>query len=394
MRRVGFLVTLVSVILVASLLLGACSSSTPTATTTATQPTATSNIAQTTTSTAPVASTTKPPATTSATATTPVSSKVFELKFSYHTPTRASMVGAYFQPWTAAIEKASGGKIKITHYAEETLVKIQDQYDALVSGLSDIALIETDVTPGRFPKTEYFGLPELFPSAKVAAMVFYDNLLKYSAGDELKEVKILGTTALAGAQYAGARPAVLPSDLKGQRIRSGGKIESWLIEQLGGTPIEIGTGDLPTAMERGLVESCFLTYSMILRTGIKDVTKYRTECDMFGRVWVLAMNKQKWDSLGPELQKIVMDNSGAVNSGKYSAANEALAAEDRASIEGSDKGQGKPPITILTAQQKSQWRDAVMPSWDRWIKEMASKNLPGQAILDDTQALIKKYQAQ
>ena len=353
MRKVTIFMTLASIILVASLLLGACSSSPATST-----------------------------------------SKVFELKFSYHTPTRASMVGAYFKPWTAAIENASNGRIKITHYDSETLVKIQDQYDSLVSGLSDIALIETDVTPGRFPKTEYFGLPELFPNAKVAAMVFYDNLLKYSAKDELKEVKILGTVALAGAQYVGNKPALAPSDLKGQRIRSGGKIESWLIEQLGATPIEIGTGDLPTAMERGLVDSCFLTYSMVLRTGIKDVTKYRTECDMFGRVWVLAMNKQVWDSLGTDLQKVVMDNSGAVNSGKYSADNEALAAEDRAGIEGSDKGQGNPPISILTSQQKNQWLDAVKPAWDKWINEMESKKLPGKAILNDAAALIKKYSSQ
>jgi TRAP-type C4-dicarboxylate transport system substrate-binding protein len=356
MRKSGIAIIVIAIILVSTLVLGACGTST--------------------------------------TATTPVSSKVYELKFSYHTPERASMVGAYFVPWTAAIEKASNGRIKITHYGGETLVKIQDQYDGVVSGLSDIALIETDVTPGRFPKTEFFGLPELYPNAKVAAMAFYDIVQKYSASDELKEVKILGTTALAGAQYVGTKPAQKIADFKGQRMRSGGKIESWLIEQLGATPIEIGTGDLPTSMERKLVDSCFLTWSLVLRVGIKDVTKYRTECDMFGRVWVIVMNKKVWDSMPADLQKVIMDNSGVVNSGKYSAANEALAAEDKAAIEGSDKGQGNPPIYMLSASEKEAWKTAVAPTWDRWIKEMASKGLPGQQIIDETKALVQKYSTQ
>src|SRR4030042_732972 len=57
--------------------------------------------------------------------------QTYNLKFSYHTPEKASMVSAYFKPWTQAIEAASGGRIKITHYAGESLVKIKDQYDAL-----------------------------------------------------------------------------------------------------------------------------------------------------------------------------------------------------------------------------------------------------------------------
>ena len=42
-------------------------------------------------------------------------------------------------PWTDAVDAATQGRVKIELYAEETLVKEADQYDAVVSGLADLA---------------------------------------------------------------------------------------------------------------------------------------------------------------------------------------------------------------------------------------------------------------
>ena len=49
--------------------------------------------------------------------------------------------------------------MQITFYAGETLVKMQDEYDALVSELSDIADIAPGVMPNRFQMTEIDTLP-------------------------------------------------------------------------------------------------------------------------------------------------------------------------------------------------------------------------------------------
>ena len=77
--------------------------------------------------------------------------KVYNLKFSYHTPPKAVVVPTYFNPWTASIEQAANGRVKIVHYAGESLVKAKDQYDAVISGMCDIALVDPDrTTPGDF----------------------------------------------------------------------------------------------------------------------------------------------------------------------------------------------------------------------------------------------------
>jgi TRAP-type C4-dicarboxylate transport system substrate-binding protein len=115
--------------------------------------------------------------------------QTWDLKFSYHTPPQASLVGAYLKPWTAAIEQATNGRVKITHYAGETLVKAKDQFDGLVSGLSDIALVDTSETPGRFLQTEFDTLPYIFPDG--AAARYYD-ILQSIRELELKEVQLVG----------------------------------------------------------------------------------------------------------------------------------------------------------------------------------------------------------
>ena len=108
-------------------------------------------------------------------------------------PARASIVGAYYQPWVDAVAKATNNRVTIEMYAEETLVKEADQYDAVVSGLADIASVTADATPGRFPMAEFYGLPQLFPSAEVAARVYWDVLQEFSVPTELKDVTLLGT---------------------------------------------------------------------------------------------------------------------------------------------------------------------------------------------------------
>jgi len=98
------------------------------------------------------------------------------------------------------------------------------------------------------------------------------------------------------------------------RIRTAGRTESWIVEALQGSPIEIATSDLGTSLERGLMDSCFLSWSAILSFGVKDVTKYHVECNMYSRTWMIVMNKRVWDSLPPDLQKVLMDCSGPKNS--------------------------------------------------------------------------------
>jgi TRAP-type C4-dicarboxylate transport system substrate-binding protein len=362
MRKLNLLFAVVSILLSASFMLSACG----------------------------------PANSTSATAATsvPAAKENYELKFAYHTPPKASMVTAYFNPWTKSIEDASNGRIKITHYAGESLVRGRDQYDAVESGLCDIALVDPSETPGRFPQSEFDTLPFLFPDTYVGAKVYWDIVQKYLVNADFKNVVVLGVLLIPPCNYIGNKPVKDPSDFKGNRVRFSARTEAWTIEALGGAPVEVQTADLYTSMERGLIDSTFLAWSFIATVGLAEVSKYSTDCSLYCRAWPIMMNRNTWNSLGTDLQKMVMAQSGQEISAKYTAENEVISQGVKKGVANSFKIYGLDPIYELTPDQTAAWKAAVLPVWDKWANDLeTTKKLPGKAIIADVKALVTKYSA-
>jgi TRAP-type C4-dicarboxylate transport system substrate-binding protein len=306
--------------------------------------------------------------------------QTWDLKFSYPTPERASLVPAYLVPWSEAVTMATDDRVKITHYAENSLVKEEQQWDALLSGTSDIALIEPEFNPSVFPISEVGSLPYQFPDEVTAAKTFYD-IVTQKAQDEWKDVQVLGVTVIAPAQYRGN--VEINGDVakfEGTRMRSGGRIETWILEAFGATPVEIGTGDLSTSLERGMADGAFLSYSLILAMA-KDFTKYTTEANLFYRCWVIAMNKDVWNSMPKTVQDQIMGVSGQEGSAKYSAANALETKGEKAGLEGADKGMGNPPIYVLTPTETETWTAATAPVTQKWIDQLPDP-ATGQETID------------
>jgi TRAP-type C4-dicarboxylate transport system substrate-binding protein len=331
------------------------------------------------------------PATTES-GTNPPADELFEFKFSYHTPQQASTVGAYLDPWTDAVERATNGRVVITDYPGESLVKVDRQYDALAVGLSDIALVDVSQAGGRFPMMEFDTLPMVFGpvNSTVVARVWWDIYEKYAKTRDFKDVVVLGVVVAAPMNYCGNKPATELADFAGDRVRSSGRTEILTVKALGGIPVDVATSELHNAAESGMFDSCFLSWSAIKSFGLADVTKYRTECNLYFRAWPIMMNKRVWESLGPDIQGQIMSVSGKEVSARYCAANEAEALADKKAIEAADSKAGKPAISVLTAAERESWRIALTPVWDAWAASVGSF---GREIVADIQSLSAQYVA-
>jgi TRAP-type C4-dicarboxylate transport system substrate-binding protein len=325
--------------------------------------------------------------------TNPAADKIFELKFSYHTPPQASTVGAYLDPWTDAVEQATNGRVVITDYPNESLVKVDKQYDALAVGLTDIALVDVSQAGGRFPLMEFDTLPMIFGpvDSTVVARVWWDIYEKYAKTRDFKDAVVLGVVVAAPMNYCGNKPATELADFAGDRVRSSGHTEILTVKALGGIAVDVPTSELHNAAESGMFDSCFLSWSAIKSFGLAEVTKYRTECNLYFRAWPILVNKRLWESLGPDIQGQIMSVSGKDVSARYCAANEAVALADKEAIEATDKKAGKPAISVLTAAEMESWRTALTPVWDAWAASVGSY---GTEIVADIQALSTRYMAQ
>ena len=319
--------------------------------------------------------------------------QTWNLKFSYGIPSASSMGVAYIRPWADAVEEATGGRVQIEHYAEGSLAKDEQEYDFLLSGASDISVVEAEYTAGTFNVFEMGSLPKLFPDPAVCAATMWDVAQKY--GDEMSDVKVLGITVIAGAQYIGNKETHVPADVAGQKMRNGGKIEAWLLDSLGAEPIDVELGDLGTALERKTADAAFLSWSLTFISGATRYTEYRTHLDLMYRTWLLVMNKDVWDSMPPNIQDAIMSVSGQQGSVIYSIANELATNESRALLEAADVKLGNGPIYEPTEAEQGLWVQASQALWPKWVEELKGTKSPykdqGQEILDYVAAQNAKY---
>jgi TRAP-type C4-dicarboxylate transport system substrate-binding protein len=105
-------------------------------------------------------------------------------------------------------------------------------------------------------------------------------------------------------------------------------------------------------------------------------------------IFAFAMNQAKYDSLPPELKKVIDANSGLEAS---AAAGEKAfdAVVDKHRKLASDRGN---TFATLSPAEVQRWAKASEPVEADWIKEADSKGANGAKLLEEARALIKQYQ--
>jgi len=98
----------------------------------------------------------------------------------------------------------------------------------------------------------------------------------------------------------------------------------------------------------------------------------------------VVMNKEKWAKLPPDVQKVFTE----VSQEWIAKHGEAWDQADQAGRE-FVIGLKREFIHLPDAEQQ-QWKDAVKPVLDDYVKKAKEKNLPGDALLADIQAAVAK----
>jgi TRAP-type C4-dicarboxylate transport system substrate-binding protein len=98
------------------------------------------------------------------------------------------------------------------------------------------------------------------------------------------------------------------------------------------------------------------------------------------------MNQKKYESLPPDLRKVIDDLSGM------------WGAEFNGTVWDKNENEGiaaakKAGATIYTVPQeeRQRWAAKLKPVEDEWIASMEAKSLPARQVLSDLREAIKKY---
>ena len=290
------------------------------------------------------------------------------------------------ESWGKDLEKRTNGKVKVNYYPAGTLVPAPQSYDAVTKGISDVGNHVLGYTVGRFPLTEVLDLPLGYPNNTVPtklANAFYDKFKP----KEFNDVKVLWFHAQApGIVHTKTKPITKLEDLKGMKMRTYGS-NAKLMSLLGGTPVAMPMTDVYDALSRGVAEGLMCAYEATEGFRFGDQLKYSTEnyATSYSAVFAIVMNKDKWNSLPPDIQKII-DTMSKEYIEKYAAMWDDIEISGKAYLV---KRGNK--INTLSKEEEAKWVEKAQPIFDEYVKKMKEKGLPGDEALKFARDYLKPY---
>src|SRR4030042_1599624 len=207
--------------------------------------------------------------------------------------------------WGKEIEKRTNGRVQVTVFPGGTLTPAAQCYDGVVKGISDVGLSVLGYTRGKFPLIEVIDLPLGYKNAYVATKLSNIYYKKFQPQD-FSEVKVMYLHAHGPGIIHTKKPVEKLEDLKGMKIVCHG-LSSKIVAALGGVPVAMPMPERYDALQKGVADGAVHPIEANKGWKMAEVTKFTTldYGAAYTTTFFVAMNKEKWNSLPPDVQKII-----------------------------------------------------------------------------------------
>jgi TRAP-type C4-dicarboxylate transport system substrate-binding protein len=291
----------------------------------------------------------------------------------------------FVQGWITAIDEATDGRVKITSYPGETLLKADAVYNGVVSGAADIGLSCFAYTRGRFPVLEAFELPGvLYNNSKSASMVAWEGIQELNP-EEVQDTHLMMVIATGPGDLFSKEPIRNLADLQGKGIRATG-LSAEALKLLGANPVAMPQSDAYDALSKGVVSGNVSPIEVLKGWKHAEVTDYITLTPfLYNTLFFVTFNKDKWESMPEDLRDTVTEVTDKfheeVGIGLWDSQNEP--ALDYAVNE-----MGMEVIT-LSAEETELWMSKLDSILDRYKSDIA--DLTDTDVMDYVLGLADKY---
>ena len=293
----------------------------------------------------------------------------------------------FMMPWAAELEKTTNGRLKVQVFPAMQLGgKPSDLYGQARDGAVDIIWTVPEYAAGRFPLTSVFELPFVAGSAEATSQAMNEYYGKWLT-EEYKDTHPLVFHSTASALiHTAHRPIRALEDFKGMKIRGHSRVNTEVLKALGATPVGMPVPKVYEALSRGLVEGTWVPWTIMRPFRLQEVTKYHTEVVMSPVLFVMTMNKKKYETLPPDLKKAIDDSTGIVLAKRLGKMWDEDEKPGRAlAVKKGDE------IIQLSAAEAARWKKAAQPVVDAWVKQVNGMGKDGAAMKADAERLVAKY---
>jgi len=310
--------------------------------------------------------------------------KVFELTYGSpygpdHTFSRTD------KKWMAKIEKETNGQVKFKPFWGGAIIgPTADAIDEVIKGVADVGFI----SPGQ-SRTGYDIAKASFLFFSGAPLdegyrIFMEILKKYPVIEqEYKNLKVMGWSSGLEYNLLTRKPVRKLSDMRGMRLKTLGEIVT-VLRDLGVEGMASPMSEVYVSMQKGILDGGFVTYSTLKTLRFAEVAKYMTQLHLYRpHTGSRVMGLTAWNKLPPDIQKVIQNNVGWFSV-------EADKDVDQDEQEGVEFGKKSGVEFIdLPKEDLTKFYGFVQEEAVKVAKSIDGKGLPGTAILNDAQRLIK-----
>ena len=299
-----------------------------------------------------------------------------------------TVVNAIF-PWIEEVKELSGGRLEIQFFNPNAICPAREAYPSLVRGMVDMVGSPCHWAHGKFPLNEVIHTPFTFNGAEAASLTAWDLYNKYPEWrNEFKDIKLLWQWASAVFQLNTTKKLVRTlEDIKGMKIIGINPKGREILKKVGAIPVEATPQDAYLALSRGMAEGMLFPIAPSKSFKISEVAKYHTIINAICDPFYGAINIKKWESLPPDLQKILEDTTGTKMA---RACGKALDVGDVRDAKWM-KGKGD-EFYVLPPAEKERWFDRIKDISNTWMTQMEEKGYDSAPqIFEDTLMLAEKY---
>ena len=296
------------------------------------------------------------------------------------------------KPWMEKVEKDSGGRIKFEAYPAMQLGGTPVQlYDQARDGVVDVCWTLPANTAGRFPRIEVFELPFVMNNAEATSKAYWEYFQTHAA-DEFKETQVLALHVHGPGMFHSVNKQIKSaSDLKGMKVRGPTRQVTKLLGSIGATPVGMPLPQIPDALSKGTVEACVIPWEVVPSVKVHELTKFHSEFPasspaFYTTTFVMAKNKSKYESLAPDLKKVIDANSGLATSGWLGKTQQGNDPNGRKAA--TDRGNS---IYTFSAAETEEFVKLSSKVDDEWVADMDKRGFKGAALLEAAKALIAKH---
>ncbi|PKO57882.1 MAG: C4-dicarboxylate ABC transporter [Betaproteobacteria bacterium HGW-Betaproteobacteria-19] len=313
------------------------------------------------------------------------------LKVAHFLPPVSPAHTKFITPWCDKIAAESQGKMKCQIYPAMQLGGTPPQLlNQVRDGVADIVWPLPGYTPGRFAISEVFELPFFTTTHEPSSRALWD-FVQANAMSEFAGLKPIATWVNGpNVLHFRSKEVKTLDDLKGMKVRAPSRLGNKLLASLGATPVGMPVPQMAESLSKGVIEGALIPWEVVPATKTHELTKFHAESGgeyaMTTATMIFVMNQKKYDSLSPELKKVIDDNSGRETSAWVSA-----------QFKGADAGGREAAVargnTVyqIPAEEMAKWQAATQPVTEEWVKEISAKGVDGKKLHDDAAALVKQY---